>query len=132
MFDMLSSERRTARFMIWPARLAVSAETGTRTSARQVSRQFSQMAMPRQLMRPQRLADHLAQQGVEPLAERVHVVGEPRDQLGRALVAEARQVERHRPAVEVVADVEEGQLHDVGDEHFLEEQEEALDRDAQS
>ena len=42
MFDMLSSERRTARFMIWPARLAVSAETGTRTSARQVSRQFSQ------------------------------------------------------------------------------------------
>ena len=44
MFDMLSSDRRTARFMILPARLAVSAETGTRTSARQVSRQFSQRA----------------------------------------------------------------------------------------
>jgi len=38
--------------------------------------------------------------------------------------------ERQRAAVEVVADVEEGQLHDLGHEHFLEEQEEPLDGDA--
>ena len=50
MFDMLSSDRRTARFMILPARLAVSPETGTSTIASSVSRQFSHMAILRQLI----------------------------------------------------------------------------------
>ena len=79
---------------------------------------------------PQRLADQLAQQRDEPLAERVHVVGEPGHQLGRALVGEAAQVEVERAAEEEVADVELRQLHDVGDQDFLEEHEEALDRHA--
>ena len=48
-----------------------------------------------------------------------------------ALVGKARQIEVDRAAEEHVADVEEGQLHDVGDQHFLEEHEEALERDAQ-
>ncbi len=36
--------------MILPARLAVTAETGTSTRARQVSRQFSQRAIDKQLI----------------------------------------------------------------------------------
>ena len=49
MFDMLSRLRRTARFMILPARYVVAAETGTSTSASSVSRQLSQRAPARQL-----------------------------------------------------------------------------------
>jgi hypothetical protein len=45
---MLSSERRTACFMILPVRLAVNTEIGTSTIVRRVSRQFIQSAKPRQ------------------------------------------------------------------------------------
>ena len=61
--------------------------------------------------------------------KRVHIVGEPGEQLGRPLVAEARQVQRHRPAVEQVTDIEQGQLRQVADQHFLDEQEKPLERD---
>jgi hypothetical protein len=87
--------------MIWPARLAVSAETGTRTSARKVSRQLSQIAMLRQLA------------------------------IRRALIPEAREVERHRAPVKVVADPKQRELHHVGDEHFLKEEKESLRRHAE-
>ena len=41
-----------------------------------------------------------------------------------------RQVQVERAAEEQVADVEQRPLHDVGDQHLLEEHEEALDRHA--
>ncbi len=79
---------------------------------------------------PEGLADDLAHQGVKPLTERVHVIGEPRHQLGRALVGEAGEVEVDRAPEEHVADVEEGQLHDRGDQGLLQKHEESLERDA--
>ena len=70
-----------------------------RASSR-VSRQLNQMRRAQAGRDPHRLADQLAHQGVEALAERVHVVGEPRHQLGGALVGEAREVQVDRAAEE--------------------------------
>ncbi len=116
--------------MIAPARLAVSAETGTRISARQVSRQFSQIAMERQEMIRNGSRITLLNKRVQPLRDRIHVVGEAGDQLRRALVAEAREVERHGASEEVIANVEQRQLHQAGDEDFLKEEEQSLQGDA--
>ncbi len=49
MFDMLSSDFRTARFMTLPTRYVAAAETGTRIKVRQVSRQLNQNAPARQV-----------------------------------------------------------------------------------
>ena len=131
MFDMLSSDRRTARFMILPG--AVGRQ---RRDRHEDQRQAGQPPVEPERRCPgsstirsgSRIT--LLSRVFSPWPTESMSLVNRDDQLGRALVAEARQVERHRPAEEVVADVEEGQLHDVGDQHFLEEQEEPLERDA--
>ena len=79
----------------------------------------------------QRFADQLAHERDQPLAERIHVVGEPRHQLGGTLIREAAQVQVERAPEEQVADVELRPLHDVGNQDLLQEHEEALDRHSQ-
>ena len=126
MFDMLSSDRRTARFMILPARCGAD-DRDRHQDQRQAGQPPVEPEGAGQAAHdPERLADHPAQDRHQALLDRLHVVGEPGQQLGRALVVEAGQVQGHRPAEEQVADVEEGELGQVGDEDFLEEQEEPL------
>ena len=107
--------------------MVVYAETGTSTSARQVSRQFSQSAPHKQVMIRNGSRTTLLMTVLNPCAiESMSLVNRDMSS-GRPLVGEAGKVQRHGSAEEQVADVEQAQLRDVGDENFLEELEQTLD-----
>ena len=76
------------------------------------------------------LSDHLGEEGVEALGDGVDVVGEAGHELGGALVGEAGQIQLHGASEEEVAEVEEGELGDGGDEDVLGELEDAFDGDS--
>ncbi len=71
--------------------------------------------------RLERFSDDLAEESLEPVPQRLHVVRETGHQLARSLFAEVVDVEVDDIAVQAVPQVKKGEINDATDERFLPE-----------